>query len=94
MGLILDMSPRSLEKVIYFVSYMVIDPGETPLSEKQLLTESEYRRPIGKYGDSFEAGMGAEAIKKLLAKMDVDEEVEKLRKELKESTGQRKKKGY
>ena len=70
------MSPRALEKVIYFVSYLVIDPGETPLSEKQLLSESEYREAYSKYGDSFEAGMGAEAIKKLLAKIDVEKEVE------------------
>ena len=90
LGLILDMSPRALEKVIYFVSYLVIDPGETPLSEKQLLSESEYREAYSKYGDSFEAGMGAEAIKKLLAKIDVEKEVENLKK-LRESTGQRKK---
>ena len=91
LGLILDMSPRALEKVIYFVSYLVIDPGETPLSEKQLLSESEYREAYSKYGDSFEAGMGAEAIKKLLAKIDVEKEVENLKKEVRESTGQRKK---
>lgn len=91
LGLILDMSPRSLEKVIYFVSYLVIDPGESPLSEKQLLSESEYREACLKYEDGFEAGMGAEAVKQLLAKIDVEKEVEELKKEVKESTGQRKK---
>jgi DNA-directed RNA polymerase subunit beta' len=91
LGLILDMSPRSLEKVIYFVSYLVIDPGETPFSEKQLLSESEYREACLKYEGGFVAGMGAEAIKELLAKIDVAEEVKKLKKEVKESTGQRKK---
>lgn len=91
LGLILDMSPRALEKVIYFVSYIVIDPGDTPLSKKQLLSESEYREAYQKYGNSFEAGMGAEAIKKLLQQIDVAEEVKKLRKEIKESTGQRRK---
>lgn len=68
LGLILDMSPRALEKVIYFVSYIVIDAGESPLSEKQLLSETEYREARQKYGDSFEAGMGAEAVKELLKK--------------------------
>ncbi|MDI3548846.1 MAG: DNA-directed polymerase subunit beta [Halanaerobiales bacterium] len=91
LGLILDMSPRALEKVIYFVSYIVIDPGETPLSEKQILSESEYREAYNKYGNSFEAGMGAEAVKKLLKKIDVEEEVKQLKKEVKESTGQRRK---
>ncbi|NLM96101.1 MAG: DNA-directed RNA polymerase subunit beta', partial [Halanaerobiaceae bacterium] len=91
LGLILDMSPRSLEKVIYFVSYLVIDPGDTPLSEKQLLSESDYREYYAKYGDSFKAEMGAEAIKKLLMKIDVEEEVRMLKKEVKESTGQRRK---
>src|SRR5690606_37647174 len=73
MGLLLDMSPRALEKVLYFASYIVIDPGDTPLAKKQLLTESEYREYREKYGNAFRAGMGAEAIKELLAEVDLDE---------------------
>ncbi|WP_041605710.1 DNA-directed RNA polymerase subunit beta' [Halothermothrix orenii] len=91
LGLILDMSPRALEKVIYFVSYIVIDAGESPLSEKQLLSETEYREARQKYGDSFEAGMGAEAVKELLKKIDVGAEVKRLKKEVKEASGQRRK---
>ncbi len=91
LGLILDMSPRALEKVIYFVSYIVIDPGETPLSRKQLLSESEYREAYNKYGSSFDAGMGAEAVKKVLSQIDVAGEVKDLKKEIKEATGQRRK---
>ncbi len=87
----MDMSPRALEKVIYFVSYIVIDPGDTPLSEKQILTESEYREAKDNYGNSFEGGMGAEAVKKILKNMDVAEEVESLKQEVKDATGQRKK---
>ncbi|HHP51401.1 MAG TPA: DNA-directed RNA polymerase subunit beta' [Moorella mulderi] len=90
MGLLLDMSPRSLEKVLYFVSYIVIDPGDTPLMKKQLLSESEYREYREKYGDRFKAGMGAEAIKELLQEIDLDQLAAELRRELKESTGQRK----
>ena len=67
------MSPRSLEKVLYFASYIVIDPGETPLNEKQLLTETEYREAVEKYGTKFRAGMGAEAIKELLPNIDLEE---------------------
>ena len=67
MGLLLDMSPRALEKILYFVSYVVLDPGTTPLMKKQLLSESEYRTAREEYGDSFRAGMGAEAVKELLA---------------------------
>ena len=91
LGLILDMSPRALEKVIYFVSYIVIDPGETPLSRKQLLSESEYREAYNKYGSSFDAGMGAEAVKKVLAQIKVAKEVKSLKNEIKEATGQRRK---
>jgi len=91
LGLIMDMSPRALEKVIYFVQYIVIDPGDTPLSEKQLLPESEYREARSKYGNSFKAGMGAEAIKDLLGRIDVAGEVSDLKKEVKEATGQRRK---
>lgn len=91
LGLLLDMSPRALEKVIYFVSYIVIDPGKTPLSEKQLLSEREYQEVESKYGQDFRAGIGAEAIKEILRKMDLDKEFSDLRQELKDSTGQRRK---
>lgn len=90
MGLILDVSPRSLEKVLYFVSYIVTEPGDTPLMKKQLLTELEYREYKEKYGNRFQAGMGAEAIRILLEEMDLDEMALELRSELKEATGQRK----
>jgi DNA-directed RNA polymerase subunit beta' len=89
MGLILDMSPRALEKVLYFVSYVVVDPGDTPLMKKQLLSENEYREYRERYGNRFEALMGAEAIKRLLAEIDLDKLAEELRKELKEASGQR-----
>jgi DNA-directed RNA polymerase subunit beta' len=96
MGLLLDMSPRALEKVLYFAAYVVIDPGETYLSKKQLLTEVEYReyfekyQPLFKSGKGFKADMGAEAIKKLLAGMDLDEIALELRDELASSSGQKK----
>jgi len=90
MGLILDMSPRSLEKVLYFVSYIVIDPKETPLMKKQLLSESEYVEAREKYGDAFVAGMGAQAIKVLLQELDLESLNVELRRELKEASGQRK----
>ena len=90
MGLILDMSPRSLEKVLYFVAYVVIDPGDTPLIKKQLLTETEYREFHDKYGGKFKAAMGAEAVKELLAELNLDELSAELRQELKSSSGQRK----
>ncbi|MTI48344.1 MAG: DNA-directed RNA polymerase subunit beta' [Firmicutes bacterium] len=89
MGLIMDMSPRSLEKILYFASYIVIDPGDTPLSQKQLLSEGEYREAIEKYGRSFRAGMGAEAVKECLANIDLEKEVKELRMALKESSGQK-----
>ncbi|HHY82844.1 MAG TPA: DNA-directed RNA polymerase subunit beta', partial [Clostridiales bacterium] len=89
MGLLLDMSPRSLEKILYFASYIVIDPGETPLAKKQLLNEKEYREYYEKYGDSFRCGMGAEAIKELLQEIDLDALSRELRNELKDSTGQK-----
>jgi DNA-directed RNA polymerase subunit beta' len=89
MGLMLDMSPRALEKVLYFASYIVINSGDTPLSEKQLLTEAEYREAQEKYGNSFKALMGAEAIKELLLKIDLDSEARDLRMQLKDSTGQK-----
>lgn len=89
MGLIMDMSPRALEKVLYFVSYIVIDPGETNLIKKQLLTETEYREYRDKYGNKFRAGMGAEAIRELLKEIDLEAQVKELRQELKEVSGQR-----
>ncbi len=90
-GLILDMSPRSLEKVLYFASYIVIDSGDTPpLYEKQLLSEQEYREAQEKYENQFKAMMGAEAIKELLAKIDLDEEAKDLKLQLKDATGQKK----
>lgn len=90
MGLLLDMSPRALEKVLYFASYIVIDPSDTGLSCKQLLNEKEFREAIDKYGNKFRAGMGAEAIKELLASIDLDQLSKELRADLKESTGQKK----
>ena len=89
MGLLLDMSPRALEKVLYFVSYVVIDPADTPLVKKQLLSESEYRETREKYGQSFRALMGAEAIGELLAEIDLDVMARDLRSELRDVTGQR-----
>ncbi len=89
MGLILDMSPRALEKVLYFASYVVIEPGTTPLMKKQLLVESEYREYREKYGQHFRAMMGAEAIKELLLELDLEQLAEELREELNTSTGQR-----
>jgi len=92
MGLILDMSPRTLEKVLYFASYIVIDPGDTAvtgLTKQQLLSEAEYREYRDKYGNAFQAGIGAEAIKKLLQQLDLDELSDELRKEIEGSSGQR-----
>ncbi|CAH0120744.1 DNA-directed RNA polymerase subunit beta' [Paenibacillus sp. CECT 9249] len=89
MGLALDMSPRSLEEIIYFASYVVTDPGDTPLEKKQLLSEKEYRSYREKYGYGFQAGMGAEAVKKLLQDLDIDKELEFLKEELRTAQGQR-----
>lgn len=89
MGLLLDMSPRSLEEIIYFASYAVIKPGPTGLEPKQLLSEREYREYYDKFGNTFTAKMGAEAIKDLLSQIDLDAELEELRKELETATGQR-----
>jgi len=89
MGLLLDMPPRSLEKVLYFASYVVIAPGTTTLLEKQLLTENEYREYRERFGNEFRAGMGAEAIKELLEAIDLDGLAEELRGDLKSSSGQR-----
>ena len=90
MGLILDMSPKDLEKVLYFAAYVVIEPGRTPLVKKQLLNESEYREASEKYGDKFKAGMGAESIKMLLEELDLDSMSVELKAELEEATGQKK----
>ncbi|MEW6459195.1 MAG: DNA-directed RNA polymerase subunit beta' [Bacillota bacterium] len=89
MGLLLDMSPRALEKVLYFVSYIVTDPGDTPLFKKQLLTEQEYREFRDKYGMDFQAAMGAEAIYNLLEEIDLNELAAELRQEIRDVTGQR-----
>ncbi|MGL2224546.1 DNA-directed RNA polymerase subunit beta', partial [Oenococcus oeni] len=90
MGLILDMSPRSLEEIIYFASYVVINPGNTPLEKKQLITEAEYRQYQDQYGtDTFDAKMGAEAIKELLAEVDLEKQAKELKNELKDATGQK-----
>lgn len=89
MGLVLDMSPRALEEVIYFASYVTTDTGDTPLEKKQLLSEKEYRAYREKYGSTFQASMGAEAIKKLLSDIDLDKEVDALKEELKTAQGQR-----
>lgn len=89
MGLILDMSPRSLEKILYFASYVVIDPGQTPLSRKQVLTEKEYRDSVEKFGLSFKAAMGAEAVKELLMQLDLEALSKELRNDLLDSSGQK-----
>ena len=89
-GLCLDMSPRDLEEVIYFVSYVVLDPGATTLVKKQTLSDKEYRAYYEKYGNTFKVGMGAEAIKTLLSEMDVNKELADLQKELEGATGQKK----
>ena len=90
MGLVLDMSPRLLERVIYFARYIVIDPGSTPLEKKQLLTDDEYRAARERYEDDFKAGMGAEAIRELLAEIDVEKLAGELKAQLAESSGQKK----
>ena len=89
MGLLLDMSPRSLEKVLYFASYVVTDPGDTGLAYKQVLTEREYRNAVEKYGYEFEVGIGAEAVKKLLENIDLDAQSDELREDLMDATGQK-----
>ena len=89
MGLILDMSPKQLEEIIYFVSYVVTDKGSTPLEFRQVLTERDYRNCYEKFGNQFQAKTGAEAIKILLQKVDLDEEFENVNKELKEAQGQK-----
>ncbi|MCI8941871.1 MAG: DNA-directed RNA polymerase subunit beta', partial [Oscillospiraceae bacterium] len=90
MGLLLDISPRILEKVLYFANYIVTDPGDSPLIKNQILTEKEYRDMREKYEDDFQAGMGAEAVKKLLQDIDLEQLSEQLHAELKNASGQKK----
>ncbi len=90
LGLMLDMSPRSLEKVLYFAAYVVIDPGKTSLSKNQILSEKEYTEYYEKYGDVFRAGMGAEAILEMLQEIDLDQLYEELRADLDGAKGQKK----
>ncbi len=90
MGTILDISPRALEKVLYFAQYIVLDPGNTPLEKKQMLSEREYRDMYEKYENDFRVGMGAEAIKELLHEIDVEKLSEELKAELDASSGQKK----
>ena len=89
MGLVLDITPKALEQVLYFSQYIVTDPGTTPLEKKQLLNEKQYRDMREKYEDDFEAGMGAEAIKKLLCEIDLEKSCNELREELENASGQR-----
>ncbi len=89
MGLILDISPRDLEKVLYFAKYIVIEPGDTELTKLQILNEKEYLDMVEKYDDEFKAGMGAEAIKELLQEIDIPELCKQLREELTDATGQK-----
>ncbi|MFW6129380.1 MAG: DNA-directed RNA polymerase subunit beta' [Candidatus Aminicenantaceae bacterium] len=90
-GLVLNLSIKDLEKVLYFESYIVVDPGETPLKERQLLSEDELKEAQEKYGDSFRASIGAEAIKELLQKIDINKEASNLRKLMKTETSQQRK---
>ena len=90
LGLMLDMSPRALEKVLYFAAYVVIDPGKTSLEKNQILSEKEYREYYEKYGDMFKAGMGAEAILEMLQAIDLDELYQELSDDLKDAKGQKK----
>ena len=84
MGLVLDMSPRDLEEVLYFVSYVVLDPGAAPLEKKQTISDKEYRVYYEKYGDTLKVGMGAEAIQTLLKEVDLQKEVDEIKKEIEE----------
>ncbi len=93
-GLVLDLSIKDLEKVLYFESYIVIDPADTPLKEKQLLNEEEFKDAQEKYGDKFEASIGAEAIKVLLEKINIQKESDRLRKLMKKETSQQRKLRY
>ena len=90
MGLCLDVTPRNLEKVLYFAAYIVTDPGDTDLGYKQILTEVEYRQYKEQYGNRFKAGMGAETVKELLSQIDLETLSADLREKLKDATGQKK----
>ncbi len=89
MGLVLDMSPRDLEEVLYFVSYVVVDKGNTPLENKQTLSEKEYRAYYEKYGTGFKVGMGAEAVRELLKNIDIDKDIKQISEELETAQGQK-----
>ena len=89
MGLILDLSPRILEKVLYFASYIVLDAGETDLQYKQVLSEKEYQDARETWGNKFRVGMGAESVKELLHAIDLEGEAKELKQGLKDSTGQK-----
>ena len=89
MGLILDISPRTLEKVLYFANYIVLDPADSGLQYKQILTEREYQEARESYGENFRVGMGAESIKELLEAIDLEKDAKELKKELKDATGQK-----
>ncbi|MDD2518511.1 MAG: DNA-directed RNA polymerase subunit beta' [Bacilli bacterium] len=92
MGLVLDMSPRDLEEVLYFVSYVVLDPGAAPLEKKQIISDKEYRTYYEKYGESFRVGMGAAAIKELLSQVELEKEIDEIKEEIeeiKDSTSQK-----
>ncbi|MCX6559361.1 MAG: DNA-directed RNA polymerase subunit beta' [Candidatus Aminicenantes bacterium] len=93
-GLILDLTIKDLEKVLYFESSIVTDPGDTPLKEKQLLNEEEYKEAREKYGDKFETGIGAEAIKHLMEKIDIKKDADRLRKAMKKETSQQRRLRY
>lgn len=90
MGLMLDISPRALEKVLYFAAYIVIDPGNTGLMKNQILTEKEYTENREKYGDMFRAGMGAESILEMLREIDLEELYQELKNDLEGAKGQKK----
>ena len=90
MGLILDITPRNLERVLYFAQYIVLDPGDSNLIKKQLLDEAAYRKAREEYGSTFKVGMGAEAIKALLEELDLDKLSEELRKQVRELSTQKK----
>jgi len=89
-GLVLDISPRNLEKVLYFAAYIVTDPGNTSFGYKEILTEQQYREAREKYGNEFRAGMGAEAVRELLAQINLPELADDLRRKLKDASGQKK----
>ena len=90
MGLVLDMTPRNLERILYFAAYIVLEPGESGFAKKEIITEQQYRDAKDEFGKDFRAGIGAEAIRELLCEIDLDELSESLKEELKKATGQKK----